>query len=149
VCSSRLLDTAVSQTVCHEIAMHAMQYPTKTSVLVQVQLVAGLICPAKPTEQRWGLHDFLHLPSSDFRNTRIHVLQKVVGVADTDPNDIHRDGTSNDGTKGQHYPRKIRSIKVNETQETHLDMLVSSTPYVGHHECQRATQKVNVCIGCY
>lgn len=116
---------------------------------MQVKLVTIVICPAKHMEQRRRLHDSFRLPPSYFRNARVHIFQKVVGVTDADPNDIHRNGAPNQHTKREHDPRKIRSIKVNETQETHFDRLVSSAPYVGHHESQGATQKVNVGIGCH
>jgi hypothetical protein len=65
-------------------------------------------------------------------------------MAHHNSNNVHGDGISQQHTKGEHDPRQVGGIECKESQKAHFDVFVSSSPYINHHECESASQKVHM-----
>lgn len=112
-------------------------------ILMQMySVVLVLKVSTRPLKQWWRLHDSFHPPSSNICDDGVDKLQKVIGMAHHNSNNVHGNGISQQHTKGQHDPRQVRGIECKESQKAHFDVFVSSSPYINHHECQSASQKV-------
>ena len=106
----------------------------------------GLRGSAEPVQDVGWFHDTLDAPASNLGHGRIDEFQKVVDVANRNPNQIHRNRVAEDGRKGEHDPGEIRRIKVEKAKKDHFHVFVAAAPNVRHGKGQRIPQKVNVGI---
>jgi len=62
---------------------------------------------------------------------------------------IHGNGIPNQNTEGEHDPRQIGRIEIQNTQKAHFDILVATAPHIHHHKGQGTAKKVDINITCH
>ena len=73
----------------------------------------------------------------NLKSTRLvgeNVLQEIVTVANSHPQEVHRDGVAEEQGESQQDPGEVRRVKCQEAKEIHSDIRISSGPNVHQHD---------------
>lgn len=105
-------------------------------------IIVVVVASAQPMQYSGWLHDPFNTPPSNLGHGGVNEFEEVVGVSDSNTNQIHDNRVTNQGAKSEHNPGQIRRVKGQEAQKYHSSVFVASTPDVCHHECEGVAEKV-------